>query len=110
MIRLSNYELANSKEFPYHFISLDILVRESQSKGRKMVNRLTNSAISLTLMCVHLIKFSITSFAQNSGLQNMATDIFNDQILTVPNTVKNFIVLIPNEAYESPLLPEERNS
>lgn len=38
----------------------------------------------------------------------MATDIFNDKILTVPNTVKNFIVLIPNEAHESPLLPEEK--
>lgn len=70
-----------------------------------MVNRLTNSAISLTLMVVLLITFSITSFAQNS--QNMALDIFNDKILTVPDTVKNFIVLIPNEAHESPLLPEE---
>lgn len=73
-----------------------------------MVNRLTNSVISLTLMVVLLITFSITSFAQNSDLQNMATDIFNDKILTVPNTVKNFIVLIPNEAHESPLLPEEK--
>lgn len=73
-----------------------------------MVNRLTNSAISLTLMVVLLITLSITSFAQNSDLQNMATDIFNDKRLTVPNTVKNFIVLIPNEAHESPLLPEEK--
>jgi hypothetical protein len=38
----------------------------------------------------------------------MAADIFNDKILTVPNTVKNFIVLIPNEAHESPLLPKEQ--
>jgi hypothetical protein len=38
-----------------------------------MVNRLTNSGISLTLMGVVLITLSITSFAQNSGLQNMAT-------------------------------------
>ena len=73
-----------------------------------MVNRLANSAISLTLMVVLLITFSITSFAQNPDLQNMATDIFNDKILTVPHTVKNFIVLIPNEAHESPLLPEEK--
>lgn len=73
-----------------------------------MVNRLTNSVIRLTLMVVLLITFSITSFAQNPDLQNMATDIFNDKILTVPNTVKNFIVLIPNEAHESPLLPEEK--
>ena len=72
-----------------------------------MVNS-TNSVISLTLIVVLLIQFSITSFAQNSDLQNMATDIFNDKILTVPNTVKNFIVLIPNEAHESPLLPEEQ--
>ena len=73
-----------------------------------MVNRLTVSVISLTLMVVFSTTFSITSFAQNSDLQNMATDIFNDKILTVPNTVKNFIVLIPNEAHESPLLPKEQ--
>ena len=72
-----------------------------------MVNRLTGSVISLNLMVV-LTTFSITSSAQNSDLQNMATDIFNDKILTIPNTVKNFIVLIPNEAHESPLLPEEQ--
>ena len=38
----------------------------------------------------------------------MSSDIFNDKMLTVPNTVKNFIVLIPNEAHESPDLPEEK--
>ncbi len=73
-----------------------------------MVNRLTGSVIGLILMVVLLITFSITSFAKNSDVQNMATDIFSDKILTVPNTVKNFIVLIPNEAHESPLLPEEQ--
>ena len=73
-----------------------------------MANRLTGSVICLSLMVVLLITFSITSFAQNSDLQNMATDIFNDKILTVPNRVKNFIVLIPNEAHESPLLPKEQ--
>ena len=72
-----------------------------------MVNRLTNSVISLTLMVVLLITFSITSFAQNSEMQNMATDIFNDKILTVPNTVKNFIVLIPNEAHDTTLARRE---
>lgn len=59
-------------------------------------------------MVILLITFSITSFAPNSDLQNMASDNFNDKILTVPNTVKNFIVLIPNDAHESPLLPEEK--
>jgi hypothetical protein len=73
-----------------------------------MVNRLTGSVISLTLVVVFLTTFSITSLAQNSDVQNMAIDIFNDKILTVPNTVKNFIILIPNEAHESPLLPEEQ--
>ena len=75
-----------------------------------MVNRLTISVISLTLLVVALllVTFSITSFAQNSGLQSIAADIFNDKKLTVPNTVKNFIVLIPNEAHESPLLPKEQ--
>jgi hypothetical protein len=73
-----------------------------------MVNRLTGSVIGLILMVVLLITFSITSFAQNSDVQNMAIDIFNDKILTVPNTVKNFIILIPNEAHESPLLPKEQ--
>ena len=73
-----------------------------------MVNILIGSVISLTLVVVFLTTFSIASLAQNSELQNMATDIFNDKILTVPNTVKNFIVLIPNEAHESPLLQKEQ--
>lgn len=73
-----------------------------------MVNVIIGSVISLTLVVVFLTTFSITSLAQNSDLQNMATDIFNEKILTVPNTVKNFIVLIPNEAHESPLLSKEQ--
>ncbi len=103
---MSNYELAYSKDLSFHFIRY--INPRKLKKSKKMVNRLTNSAISLTLMVVLLITLSITSFAQNSDPQNMVTDIFNDKILTVPNTVKNFIVLIPNEAHESPLLPEEK--
>ncbi|HEY7756667.1 MAG TPA: hypothetical protein VIA08_00375 [Nitrososphaeraceae archaeon] len=72
-----------------------------------MVNIL-GSVFSLTLVVVFLTTFSISSLAQNSDLQNMATNIFNDKILTVPNKVKNFIVLIPNEAHESPILPKEQ--
>jgi hypothetical protein len=72
-----------------------------------MVNRFTGS-VTLTVVVALLITFSISSFAQDSDLQNIAADIFNDKILTVPNTVKNFIVLIPNEAHESPLLPKEQ--
>ena len=59
-------------------------------------------------MGIVLLTFSMTSFAQKSQSENMASHIFNTKTFTVPNTVRNFIILIPNEAHESPRLPEEK--
>lgn len=52
--------------------------------------------------------FSNNSFSQNSVLGNVAKDIFDNKTLTLPSDVKNFVILIPNEAHESPLLPKEQ--
>ena len=52
--------------------------------------------------------FSNNSFSQNSVLGNVAKDIFDNKTLTLPSDVKNFAILIPNEAHESPLLPKEQ--
>ena len=51
---------------------------------------------------------SNNSFSQNSVLGNVAKDIFDNKTLTLPSDVKNFAILIPNEAHESPLLPKEQ--
>ena len=51
---------------------------------------------------------SNNSFSQNSVLGNVAKDIFDNKTLTLPSNVKNFVILIPNEAHESPLLPKEQ--
>ena len=52
--------------------------------------------------------FSNSSFSQNAVLGNVARDIFDNKTLTLPSNVKNFVILIPNEAHESPLLPKEQ--
>ena len=52
--------------------------------------------------------FSNSLFSQNVVLGNVAKDIFENKILTLPSNVKNFVILIPNEAHESPLLPKEQ--
>src|SRR6188508_2018136 len=52
--------------------------------------------------------FSNSLFSQNVVLGNVAKDIFENKILTLPSNVKNFIILIPNESHESPLLPKEQ--
>jgi len=52
--------------------------------------------------------FSSISFSQNAILGNEARDIFDNKTLTLPSNVKNFVILIPNEAHESPLLPKEQ--
>jgi hypothetical protein len=38
----------------------------------------------------------------------MASQILDGQTLILPNSVRNFVILIPNEAHESPLLPKEQ--
>jgi hypothetical protein len=39
---------------------------------------------------------------------NLASNIFNNKELVVPKNVKNFVILIPNEAHESPDLPKDQ--
>ena len=51
---------------------------------------------------------SNSSLSQNAVLGNVAKDIFDNKTLTLPSDVKNFVILIPNEAHESPLLPKEQ--
>lgn len=70
-----------------------------------------NSSIVSTaalLISIWLISSSSISFAQNSRQLNMASQILNTQTLTLTKSVSNFIILIPNEAHESPLLPKEQ--
>jgi hypothetical protein len=55
-----------------------------------------------------LISSSTISFAQNSKSDNMASQILDSQTLNLPNSVRDFVILIPNEAHESPLLPKEQ--
>jgi len=57
---------------------------------------------------ISLVSSSNILFAQNSNSENLASDILNSQSLILPNSVKNFVILIPNEAHESPLLPKEQ--
>lgn len=68
------------------------------------------SIVSITalLVSICLISSLTISFAQNSRSQNVASQILNHQTLILPKSVRNFIILIPNEAHESPLLPKEQ--
>jgi hypothetical protein len=47
------------------------------------------------------------SFSQTPD-SNLASNIFNNKELSVPKNVKNFVILIPNEAHESPELPKDQ--
>jgi hypothetical protein len=64
--------------------------------------------IIVLLMVSFAHTFSKSSFSQNAVLGNVAKDIFENKTLTLPSNVKNFVILIPNEAHESPLLPKEQ--
>ena len=65
-------------------------------------------AIILSVTIIFLGMISMNSFGQEPSLKNMALRIFNDRTLVIPQTVKNFVILIPNEAHESPLLPKDQ--
>lgn len=65
-------------------------------------------SIAALLISIWLISSSTISFAQSSRSQNMASQILNNQTLILPKSVRNFVILIPNEAHESPLLPKEQ--
>jgi hypothetical protein len=60
------------------------------------------------LMLAFANTFSGISYSQNTILGNLAKNIFDNKILTLPSNVKNFIILIPNESHESPLLPKDQ--
>ena len=47
------------------------------------------------------------SFSQTPD-SNLASNIINNKELVVPKNVKNFVILIPNEAHESPELPKDQ--
>jgi hypothetical protein len=64
--------------------------------------------MAVLLMVAFANTFSSISFSQNAVLGNEARDIFDNKTLTLPSNVKNFVILIPNEAHESPLLPKEQ--
>ena len=64
--------------------------------------------IAIILVVGFANTFSNISFSQNTVLGNLAKNILDNKTLTVPSSVKNFIILIPNEAHESPLLPKEQ--
>jgi hypothetical protein len=64
--------------------------------------------ITVLLMLAFANTFSSISYSQNANLGNVAKNIFDNKILTLPSNVKNFIILIPNESHESPLLPKEQ--
>src|SRR5216117_1420283 len=61
----------------------------------------------ISLIAVFITVLSSHSFGQSSD-SNIASDILNNKTLTVPNSVKNFVILIPNEAHESPELPKDQ--
>lgn len=65
-------------------------------------------SIAALLISIWLISSSSISFSQSSRQQNMASQILNTQTLTLTKSVRNFVILIPNEAHESPLLPKEQ--
>ena len=64
--------------------------------------------IIVLLMVSFAHTFTNSSFSQNVVSGNVAKDIFENKTLTLPSNVKNFVILIPNEAHESPLLPKEQ--
>ena len=59
------------------------------------------------LLVVLFSSLFVSSFGQKQE-SNLASDIFNNKTLTVPSNVKNFVILIPNEAHESPALIKDQ--
>lgn len=60
----------------------------------------------LGLIC--LTASSNILFAQNPDTMNLASGILSHQSLILPKSVKTFVILIPNEGHESPLLPKDQ--
>ena len=67
--------------------------------------------ISVMMLTALLVVIFSSLFIASSGQKqesNLASDIFNNKTLTVPTNVKNFVILIPNEAHESPALIKDQ--
>jgi len=64
--------------------------------------------ITVLLMLAFANTFSSISYSQNTNLGNVAKNIFDNKMLTLPSNVKDFIILIPNESHESPQLPKDQ--
>ena len=71
------------------------------------MNRLS-FVITVLLMLAFANTFSSISYSQNANLGNVAKNIFDNKMLTLPSNVKDFIILIPNESHESPQLPKDQ--
>lgn len=69
------------------------------------MTKYTNTQIIFWIVLIFVAATPISSFGQNS---NIAYDIFNSKTLIIPNMVQNFVILIPNEAHESPELPKDQ--
>jgi hypothetical protein len=66
------------------------------------------SVMMLTALIVVLVSSLFATSSAQKQESNLASDIFNNKTLTVPSNVKNFVILIPNEAHESPALPKDQ--
>jgi plastocyanin len=65
------------------------------------------SVMFATMMILLTASTFSYSFSQTPD-SNLASNIFNNKELVVPKNVKNFLILIPNEAHESPDLPKDQ--
>jgi hypothetical protein len=71
------------------------------------MNNCSNFSVILSLISMLLIWCS-SLIAQASDSQNLALNILDNKTLILPESIRNFVILIPNEAHESPLLPEDQ--
>lgn len=72
------------------------------------MNKLLFFGLTTSVILIGIFTIVNPSFSQDSTIQNLAKSIFDDKQFTVPSNVKNFVILIPNEAHESPELPKEQ--
>jgi hypothetical protein len=72
------------------------------------MGKLSFFVLTVLLMMVFIITFPNSSLSQDAVVLNVAKNILNNKTLSLPSNVRNFIILIPNEAHESPLLPKEQ--
>src|SRR5438093_13169004 len=66
-----------------------------------------NSVMFYKMMILLTASTFSYSFSQTPD-SNLASNIFNNKELVVPKNVKNFVILIPNEAHECPDLPTDQ--